>query len=57
MSCDGYVLEPGKAEGDGSDVAAKRIRSGWTFHEKNEFCARWVSTSSLEVFCMGEDMK
>jgi hypothetical protein len=37
---DELVLEAVKAEGEGLNLAADRIGPGWSFDEKNEFCAR-----------------
>ena len=37
---DEHVLETVKAEGEGLNLAAKRIGTGRSFDEKNEFCAR-----------------
>jgi hypothetical protein len=51
LSCDEHVLETVKAEGDGLNLAAKRLDEGRSFDEKNEFCARTGLASILEPSC------
>jgi hypothetical protein len=40
VSCDVYVLETLKAEGDGLETEHRLCSVAWSFDEKKEFCAR-----------------
>jgi hypothetical protein len=53
VSCDVYVLETVKADGDGLVSGYRLCRVAWSFDEKKEFCARtWFDRNPRAImFC------